>query len=32
VDGKRVRTGPPPTEEKLVRLIRRRVGKLPAGA
>jgi len=29
VDGKRVRTGPPPTEEKLVRLIRRRVGRLP---
>jgi len=32
VDGKRVRTGPPPTEEKLTRLIRRRVERLPGGA
>jgi GNAT superfamily N-acetyltransferase len=30
VDGKRVRTGPPPSEAKLARLIRRRVERLPA--
>jgi len=30
VDGKRVRTGPPPSEEKLARLIRRGVERLPA--
>lgn len=32
VDGKRVRTGPPPAEEKLVKLIRRRVERLPTQA
>jgi GNAT superfamily N-acetyltransferase len=30
VDGRRVRTGPPPSQEKLVRLIGRRVGRLGA--
>jgi GNAT superfamily N-acetyltransferase len=29
VDGKRVRTGPPPSEARLARLIRRRVERLP---
>jgi len=29
VDGKRVRTGPPPSEERLAKLIRRRVERLP---
>jgi GNAT superfamily N-acetyltransferase len=30
VDGKRVRTGPPPSQERLARLIGRRVERLPA--